>query len=168
MPKIVAFLQNQWFKDPVNVQRIIDKAIEREASGAFDHFRNRKTADEIREYFISAFLFMGCHTGKQLRRAFGEDLCNKIVWQEQSPHLGNMASATFPPDMVHIYNVLRRHQPTHVIALGKLASEALTKASVGKPWVLLTGPHPAARQKNVFQELCSLGKALTTLLERAS
>lgn len=92
--KILAFLQNQWFKDPEGVKAMFAEHPER------------------RERYIEAFLFMGCLTGRRLKSALGEELCNQIVWEEISPEIGGHASSKFPPDLAHI---IGKHKPDVVI-----------------------------------------------------
>lgn len=146
--KIVAFLQNQWFKNPAAIKAQIEEAPAR-------HPHKFKTYADAREWYLAAYLFFGCTTGRRLRAAFGEELCDKIIWEEQSPEIGGKASAAFPPDFAHIRGVLERHSPTHVIALGSLASDALTKILIddNPPWNLICGPHPAARFPDIVARL---------------
>ncbi len=132
--KIVAFLQNQWFKDPEGVKAMFA-----------EH-------PECRERYIEAFLFMGCLTGKRLRAVFGEELCNQIVWEEISPEIGGHSASKFPPDPAHIERVLRKHAPDVVLCFGKLATNGVL-ATLSNPELrdlphgfdLVHGPHPAAR-----------------------
>lgn len=132
--KIVAFLQNQWFKDPEGVARMFAENPKR------------------RERYISAFLFMGCLTGRRLQQVFGEELCDQIVWEEISPEIGGHASSKFPADPAHIERVLRKHAPDVVLAFGKLAGDGLL-STLSNPrlrelphgFKILYGPHPAAR-----------------------
>lgn len=123
--KIVAFLQNQWYRDPEGAKAMFARHPER------------------RERYISAFLFMGCLTGKRLQSVFGEELCDGIVWEEISPEIGGHASSKFPADIAHITRVLETHKPTAVLAFGKIAGDALRSMSIG--WAVIYGPHPAAR-----------------------
>lgn len=135
--KIVGILQNQWFRDPEGVKQI------------FDRWPNK------REYLIASYLFMGCLTGRRLRSAFGEDLCDQIVWEEASPEIGGAANSKFPADAKHIASVILKHRPAVVIALGKIAADGVM-AAMGHGSIqqqperlefkLVTGPHPAARQ----------------------
>lgn len=145
--KIVCFLQNQWFKDPERIQAMINK------------HEHHSCKEDAHEFYIKTFLFWGCRTGQVLQQCFGPELCEEIIWQEQSPKIGGFASSKFPPDIAHIENVLRRHEPTIVIALGVSAKYALIDAtdlkihSLGRhPYELHVGPHPAARY-NVFPNL---------------
>lgn len=157
MSKIVAFLQNQWFKQPDRIKAQIAEAPAR-------HPHKFRSHADAREWFLSAYLFMGCVTGKRLRAAFGEELCNQITWEEQSPEIGGKASSAFPPDFEHIRGVLARHSPTHVIALGSLAAGALTKIHCDDKvsWKLICGPHPAARFPDIVARLKDVRFALTT------
>lgn len=123
--RIVAFLQNQWFRDPERIKAMFAEN------------------PEHRERYISAFLFMGCLTGKRLQSVFGEDLCDAIIWEEISPEIGGYASSRFPADTAHVTRVLEKHTPTVVLAFGKIANDALRSMVVDA--AIIYGPHPAAR-----------------------
>lgn len=151
--KIVAILQNQWFKDPVRVKRIIEEA--------------EKDHPNAREFYIKTFLFWGCLTGRRLRKILGEEYCEEIVWEECSRQIGGCASSRFPADIEHIKQVIAKHKPRIVIAFGQLAKDALmqlyynnTDESGAQDYVLLIAPHPAARQGDVIQQLRTLRKLL--------
>lgn len=150
--KIVGILQNQWFKNPAKIKQIIAEKI---AEGFAD----------AREFYIATFLFWGCLTGRRLRSTLGEAYCNEIVWEECSKEIGGCASSRFPADMEHIQQVIAKHKPTHVIAFGQLAKDALMQLYYGNTdesgdYVLLLAPHPAARQSDVIQQLRNLRKLL--------
>lgn len=147
--KIVAFMQNQWFKNPERVKATIARTIEKEAA------RGTRDAQAVREYYIAAFLFMGCLTVRRLKMALGEDLCDSIIWEEQSPEIGGKSSSVFPPDFVHIRRVLGIHDPSHVVAFGVHAQGALLEIQQRDQsrWKLILAPHPAARQENVMERL---------------
>src|SRR6266568_1090430 len=105
--KIVAFMQNQWFRNPHKAREIFDK-----------HSNKR-------EELIARFLFAGRGlSGRRLQAAFG-DLCDQIVWEESSTNFGGESSSLFPADMAHIKRVLEKHKPDIVLAFGKVASNAL-------------------------------------------
>lgn len=142
--RIVAFLQNQWFRDPERVKKIIAMTVADEAE------RGGKDAEAVREFYIASFLFMGCLTGRRLQEALGEELCDQIVWEECSREIGGQASSKFPPDPDHIHAVLRRHNPHIVLAFGSVATPAVTAAvlKTNIKW-LVCGPHPAARFGNI-------------------
>lgn len=123
--KIVAFLQNMYFRDPERTRAMFAEHPER------------------RERYISAFLFMGCLTGKRLQSVFGEELCDAIIWEEVSPEIGGHASSKFSADIAHLTRVLDKHKPTAVLAFGKIAGDALRSMACG--WAVIYGPHPAAR-----------------------
>lgn len=123
--KIVAFLQNQWFKDPEGVKRMFAEHPDR------------------RERYISAFLFMGCLTGKRLQSVFGEDLCGGIVWEEASREVGGKSQSLFAADRQHMMAVINKHKPTVILSFGKIASEGIKSLPIDIP--VIYGPHPAAR-----------------------
>lgn len=121
--KIVAFMQNQWFKDPAAAKRLYDKYP--------DH----------REEFIKRFLFMGCLSGRRLKIAFGS-LCDKIIWEECSPEIGGHASFNPKPDPDHIRRVLEKHKPDLVMTFGRGAHAGVSPLWDGK---IAAFAHPAAR-----------------------
>jgi hypothetical protein len=120
---IVAFLQNQWFKDPEGIKQIYERWPDK------------------REKLNAAYLFMGCKTGKNLRKAFG-DLCDEIVWEEVSPEIGGHSASSFPPDPEHIKRVIEKHQPDVVLMFGKIAQDGVTPLWRGPK---IAFPHPAYR-----------------------
>jgi hypothetical protein len=143
--KIVAFLQNQWFRDPERIKRIIERTTEREAT------EGQKDAQAVREYYISSFLFMGCVTGRRLKQCLGEELCDDIVWEEISKEVGGQSSAVFPADLKHMRFVIDRHRPDVVLAFGKAATDALKE--IRPACDVISGPHPAARFNDILQRL---------------
>ncbi len=124
--KIVAFLQNQWFKDPDSIRAMFAENPER------------------RERYISAFLFMGCLTGKRLRQVFGEKLCGAIIWEEASSEIGGHSRSLFAANRQHMMSVINKHKPTVILSFGKIASEGV-KSLPDVDAAIIYGPHPAAR-----------------------
>lgn len=127
--KTLAFLQNQWFKEPDRVKEIYD--------------RNPGK----RNYFIAQFLFMDCLTGRRLEKAFGEEVCQGIIWEECSPVIGGHSGSSFAPDLEHMRKAITQFNPDVIITFGRYASDALLK--IAKEGNLLTmvicAPHPAMR-----------------------
>lgn len=144
--KIVAILQNQWFKNPAKIKQMI---AEREL-----------TYPNAREFYIKTFLFWGCLTGKRLQQNLGEDYCKEIIWEECSKEIGACASARFPADITHIQSVIDKHKPTHIIAFGQIAKDALMQIYAKRDFILLLAPHPAARQSGVIKQLKDLKELL--------
>lgn len=144
---ILAFLQNQWFKDPEGVKAMMAEHPER------------------RQRYIEAFLFMGCLTGRRLQSAFGEELCDAITWEEISPEIGGQASAKFPPDPIHIAKIIDQFQPNVIVALGSLAHDGIRYhlATHNYKCSVFYGPHPAARQ-NPMPALVEIARQLRGLL----
>jgi hypothetical protein len=153
MPTILAFLQNQWFRDPDGVRRIYERH------------------PEARNDLIKRFLFMGCLTGRRLQAAFGVDFCSKIVWEEASPEVGGHSSSAFKADHHHIRTAIVRHMPPEddlhyvVLAFGKIAGDAVETVmdnlgcEKGPTIRTYYGPHPAARQ-NPMPALKSMAERL--------
>jgi len=128
--KILAFLQNQWFKNPERVKAIMDRNPER------------------RNQLIGTYLFMGCLTGQRLTAALGESLCDEIIWEECSPEIGGKSSSAFPADHAHMKEAIRKHRPDMILAFGKLSSVAIDYIRLNPEFVSIPaihGPHPAAR-----------------------
>lgn len=145
---VVAFLQNQWFKEPVRVQRIYDQH------------------PDIREQCIRRFLFAGCLTGRQLMKAFGEDGCSRIVWEECSTKIAGFSEGVFPADLDHMVRVVEKWKPKLVLAFGRVADKAINEVlrrygRTGGYFEILTAPHPAARQfvrQSVLEDLKDMRK----------
>jgi hypothetical protein len=148
--KILAILQNQWFKDPEGVKKMYEEHPER---------RNR---------YIEAFLFMGCLSGKRLEKAFGQELCGKIIWEEASPQIAGFASAVFPADPDHICKALIDHKPQMVLTFGKIATDGFQAALKLHPEPIkfyhLSGPHPAAKT-DVIQRLNEMADRVRLLIK---
>lgn len=153
--KIVAFLQNQWFNNPERVRQIFLRQ------------------PEAREFYIAAFLFMGCLTGRRLQKVFGEQLCEQIIWEEQSPQIGGKASSKFPADACHIRRVIAKHKPDIILAFGQSAKDALLEIrregscheSIAT-WKLIIGPHPAARMKDLPARLEAMRRDVDSYIAR--
>lgn len=135
MVRILAFLQNQWFKDPEKVKAVFER---------YPDMRN----DLIRRY-----LFMGCLTGHRLEKVFGEEVCSQITWEEASPEVGGFSASKFPADSVHIANAIITHSPDIVLAFGRIAANGVMAAlpqienhPIPINFRFITGPHPTSRQ----------------------
>lgn len=120
----VAFLQNQWLKNPDSARALIEK-------------HGDKGRDRLTKYA----LFAGCVSGRRIKAAFG-DLIDGISWHEASPVITATPRACPPADLGHIMRSIDRLRPDVIIAFGKIASDALRIVWKGP---LIVGPHPAAR-----------------------
>lgn len=141
---IVAFLQNQWFRDPERMKAM----------------RQRPPwSERPRHEWNATWLFFGCLTGRRLQAAFGEELCDRILWEEVSPEIGGKSSSAFPADKQYITTILDEHRPAVVLAFGKIAGDALS-SMLQPDWTLIRGPHPAARHPTVVAELRAMRLAL--------
>jgi hypothetical protein len=152
--RIVAFLQNQWFKDPEGIKALFDEHPER------------------RQRYIAAFLFMGCLTGRRLQLILGEELCDKIIWEETSTQIGGQSSSRFPPDHDHILQVVIRFQPKVILCFGSIASKAIPEALMALPYghldyTVLHAPHPAIR-KGWMVGLVQLRNQLEEIVKNAN
>jgi hypothetical protein len=151
MTKIVAFLQNAWFRDPRRAKQIYD--------------RNPAS----REQLNAQFLFMGSLTGRRLQGAFGPDMCNQIVWENISEEFGGYSSSSFPANRQHIKSVIEKHAPDIILTFGEPAKAALQawqheevqRREVAPIPLIIHGPHPAARYAEVRQELWEMSEELT-------
>ena len=126
--KILAFLQNQWFKNPEAIAIL------------FNRYPNK------RNEFIKRLLFAGCLTGRRLHEVFG-DLCNKIIWDEASPLLADHSSGVFKADIAHIAASIKQHRPDLIICFGKIAGDAVKSLSLQIK--IIYAPHPATRGNTI-------------------
>lgn len=129
----LAFLQNQWVRNPERVERMIQLKGER-----------------YRQLFIRYALFAGCLTGRRIKAAFGDDI-DAIAWDETSPEIGGKASSRFPADLEHMRRQVEHYQPKLLLAFGVPARDAVKALDCGLPVVY--GPHPASRQADVVLRL---------------
>jgi hypothetical protein len=143
--KVVAILQNAWFKDPQRIAEIYAK---------------HAASLEKQCWLTAAYLFMGCLTGRRLRQTFGEDLCEHIEWAEASPRLGAKSSDAFPAEPQHIAKVIRHFNPGIVIGFGKIAANGVLQTmpllaadTSRREFYFTSAPHPAARHATVMDEL---------------
>lgn len=121
--KILAFLQNPWFR-PGTSQRHIRMYAENQSF-------HRKVL------YLSA-------TGRALHRAFGEELYGQIVWENACPRHGTERRAKMPYDLVHMARVLVLEKPELIICFGREAKMGMNKL-MSEPWPnVLYAPHPMA------------------------
>lgn len=135
---IVAFLQNQWFKNPERARR------------TYAMF-----GDERRHELNARFLFAGCTTGRNLQKTFGPELCDRIIWEETSREVGDRPSSIFPADMTWMCNVMRRFKPAIVLTFGKHAEAAfgVLREQFVFDGMWLKAMHPAARHPDLLASL---------------
>ncbi len=147
--KILAFLQNQWFKDPARMAK--------------EYARwKQQWPDDYREKWVETWLFYGCLTGRRLRKAFGEDRCGEIVWENSSTGFHGKASAAPMADLLHMTNVINKHKPVIVLTFGRIPTDAVAKIEPGGR--VISGPHPAARGGLVVGELKGMAEELSRFL----
>jgi len=129
--KVLAILQNQWFRDPDRVRTFIERR------------------PELRRAFIRRALFAGGRTGCMLKAGLGEEWCRKIVFDEASPEIGGEASSVFPADPAHLRAVIDEVKPTVILALGRIASDGIAAImpmpSLVPVATIINVIHPTAR-----------------------
>lgn len=144
-PKILAFLQNQWFKEPARVAKMYARCSDGQ------HPLDRRAS------LNKGFLFYKSLTGRRLRAALGPELCNRIIWEEISPQVGAKSSAAFPPDQNHIRAVIEHHKPDVILVFGSIAASATLFMrlldAMAHQYTIIVGPHPAARGANLPDQL---------------
>ncbi len=138
---ILAFLQNQWFKDPARIAEIYARR------------------PDLRRQLNARFLFAGCMTGRRLRKAFG-DLCNAIEWEEVSRQVASESSGAFPPDPDHVRQVLDEVKPDVVVVFGKIAEGIVPMIDCK----CVVAPHPAARGADVPARLQAAADQVRNLI----
>ena len=138
----VAFLQNQWFKDPASVRQVFDRHPDK------------------RQELIARFLFGSrCLTGRRLKAAFG-GATDSIIWEQSSPEIGWHSGSTFKADQQHIVSVIEQFRPDIVLTFGTIAKKAVFECCSPLDFRWWAGPHPAARQRDVMYELKRMAKWL--------
>lgn len=152
MIPIVAFLQNQWWKNPERVKKQIA-----------DHADPEKYRLRLIRYGLSI-----CTTGKRLEKyllpTIGPKIWEQILWENSSRHIGGKSSSAFPADPKHMRSVLNVEQVKVVLCFGKIAKEGLDKVIVTPGITVLYADHPAAR--NGPQSLIDMAHDLKKLLDK--
>lgn len=139
--KILAFLQNQWFRDPAQAQAIYDRH------------------PDQHEQLNARYLFAGCLTGRRLQAAFGRGLCDQIIWENASPKIAGESAGVFPADPQHMAAAIARHQPDLILLFGRIARDGYVASLPFRSSLFfdpICGPHPAARGGTVMNELRSM------------
>jgi hypothetical protein len=150
--KTVAFLQNMWVKNPYHVKRRIELY-----------------GENYRRRVLKYSLFAGCPTGRRIKQAFGEELVKQIIWEETTREIAGDPRTTFPPDLMHMSNVLMDENPAIVITFGEIARTAMLVAArlvaQDRPrFHIVKLPHPAARQKDVGLRLACGARTVSRLM----
>ena len=143
MMKIVALLQNMW---------VLPRSLQTVAQ--------HPPVSDQRERLIHYALFAGCLTGRRLKAALGEELCEAIVWQEANPTVATDAKKYFPPDREHLRAVLAKHQPDVVVCFTK-AGEATIREVMPPEIKFVPCVHPACRHESTMTKLRELRTLLT-------
>lgn len=150
--KIVAFLQNQWFYNA----RQVEPMYRRREDQTIEQWWDRRAR------LNKAYLFYSCLTGRRLKAAFGEELCDRIIWENVSPRIAGKASECFGVDQDHVDAVMAHFKPDVVLLFGKVARGALVCSAE----FILDGPHPAARHAGVVDELRAVAHELESLMNK--
>jgi hypothetical protein len=147
---IVAFLQNMWVRNPARINEMLRRE------------RVNGDSEALRLRLIEYCLFAGCVTGRRLKKAFGQELIDQIVWEETTREIADNPKTIFPAQPEHILGVIIKHSPVAIVTFGKIAEVAVRPLWGGK---LISAPHPAARQADVPSRLSAIGSELKALLD---
>jgi len=146
--KTVAFLQNSWFQNP------------RKARKLFELFCGDDMDKQAQWH--ARYLFFRCLTGKLIKKAFGEELCRDIIWENANPGFVGESSGRLPADNDHIRRVLDHFKPATVLLFGQIAMMG-AGPTIGEDYPrieVICGPHPAARQADVPARLSAMAAKL--------
>lgn len=145
--KILCILQNQWFKDPERVKKMLE--------GRDETFRRA---------FIKRALFHSCRTGKVLQQVFGDAWIDQMTFEEASREIGDHSASKFKHDPGHILKVVREVAPDLILAFGKVAEDAVSAVMWGcKSPTRIYGPHPTARGDDTIFRLQAMRKRLEAI-----
>ena len=148
--KIVAFLQNAWYREPDRVRTIASR---------MPRARSERFLRSVHTYALHQ-----SHTGRILRQTFGE-LYERITWAEASPQIGNHSSSRFPADLDHMAAILDSFAPQFVLAFGCVARDAVTELCASRDMIPpFLGPHPACRKKDTTERLRTMAANLRLVI----
>lgn len=102
---------------------------------------------------IRTLLFYRCLSGKRLKKALGDDLCDEIIWEEASLETSGKPNVIVKPDPQHISQAVQKFSPEIILTFGAVAKDGLLRAvpliTPPKTFEMIHGPHPAARGSDV-------------------
>jgi hypothetical protein len=144
---ILGVMQNMWVRDPEKVKRQL-------AASAHP--------EELRRRLIAYALFAGCKSGRVLKAVFGEELCERIIWEEASREIGGHSASVFPPDIPHLRQVIGALPvPSILVLFGEIAQRGVIEAGTGGHYYVCA-PHPAARRPDTMDKLRKVYDRLTS------
>ena len=145
---VLAILQNMWVKDPERLKRM------------FTYH-----GEEFRLAMMRRLLFAGSKTGRNLKKAFGDDLLAKITFEETTREIAGDPKTIYPADLQHLAICLERHRPEVVLTFGKIAEDAWrkTRCDFDRP-LHLAAHHPASRHPSSWQTLTEAAAKLREYL----
>ena len=124
--KVVAFLQNAYFKDP-NCESAKLYVSDPE-------FRRKALAQSM--------------TGSRLLSALGKDLFNLIHWDNATDEVGDERRSSLPAKPSHILNVVNRLRPYVILTFGRTAKDGVVFASqyfnLNQSLAIFCMSHPSA------------------------
>ncbi len=142
--KIVAFLQNQWWRDPEGVKKRI---------------ANHATPEEFRRRLI-VWGLQGCKTGrvleKRLASVIGPISFKKIHWENSSREIGGKSASSFPANIEHMEKVINKQLPDVILVFGKIAQQGLNLLTVAPHIAILEAVHPASRGSLLTLDLMAM------------
>lgn len=131
--KIVAFLQNQWWKNPKRIKEELERAPDPEK------YRRR----------LLTWGLSQCKTGKVLEKllvpVIGAEAFENIYWENSSREFGGRSTCKFPPDPKHMQEVINTQDPAVILCFGGIAKKGLDQCTVLEDTDVLYAVHPASR-----------------------
>lgn len=141
--KIVAFMQNPWFR--------LDTPKE-----AIDRYR---TDQEFHRRLLGETM-----SGNRLRIAFGEHWFKEIWWDNANPKHSDVASGMMDPDIAHIERVIKEQEPNLIITFGAQAKKGVERSVAAISIKCMHCLHPNAR----FFSQSSLDKFANDVIQYAT
>lgn len=141
---VLGILQNQWAHDPAKTRATLDRQTP----------RNRRA--------MIRYMLAGSVSGRRLRAALG-DAWDRITWENATPVITPRPSDRPPADLAYVSHILCDIGPDVVIALGRVAQDAVRQT--GWAGTLIEGPHPASRSVTIKDELADVAEALSVAMD---
>jgi hypothetical protein len=142
--RILAIMQNQWFRDPERAKQSMDRL-------------EKVHGPRARRRFIYHALFAGSLSGKRLLNAFGADMVARMDWEECSREISGHSSFRPTPDQEHIKKAILDADPHIIITFGAIAFDATKPLFAG---LVIRSTHPAARGHAARNHLETAAKKL--------
>lgn len=123
---IVGFMQNPWFPDGTPQE----------------HIRMYRYNQEFHKKIL-----VNSMSGQRLKQAFGDEMFERIWWDNVAPEAATEAKGKTDVDMQHVEAIIKIRDPQLILTFGKMATDAIKQSIGAIRRKVMECHHPNARYK---------------------